>query len=242
MNLKQTDLISIENPNSPVSEAFKTVRTNIKFSSVDKNLKTLAITSTGKGEGKSTVLANLGVTMAQDNEKVLLVDCDLRRPTVHKRFSVSNMNGLSSVLTQQNTSGEVIQKTEIPGLDVVTSGPKPPNPSEMLGSKSMKDFIDEVSKDYDRVLIDAPPIGIVTDAAILTTMVEGVIFTIAAKEAPIDVAKHAIEQLQTVGANIIGVILNKVETKRSGYYSYRYYQEYYEDEESSAKRKKRKKK
>lgn len=238
MNSREIDLISIQNPNSPVSEAFKTLRTNIKFSSVDKNLKTIAITSTGKGEGKSTVLANLAVTMSQDNERVLLVDCDLRRPTVHKRFHTSNLQGLSNILTQQNTITDVIQKTQIQGLDVITSGPKPPNPSEMLGSKAMQDFIDQVSKYYDRVLLDAPPIGIVTDAAILTTMVEGVIFAIAAKEAPIEAAKHAKELLETVGANIIGVILNKVPTGRSGYYSYKYYQDYYEEDTEKPKRRK----
>ena len=229
-----TDIVSIKNPNSPISEAYKTLRTNIKFSSVDKGLKTIAITSTGKGEGKSTVISNLAATMAQDNSRVLLVDCDLRRPTIHKRFYLSNLEGLSNVLTQQNSRDQVIQKTSIEGLDILTSGPKPPNPSEMLGSNAMKELLLEVAKDYDRVLIDAPPIGIVTDAAILTTMVEGVLFVVSAKGVAIEAAKHAKELLETVNANIVGVILNKVSVGTGRYSSYKYYQDYYEDEDQDS--------
>lgn len=236
MESKQTNIISIKNPNSPISEAYKTLRTNIKFSSVDKNLKTIAITSTDEGEGKSNVLSNLAITMAQDNSRVLLIDCDLRKPTIQKKFKLSNLNGLSNVLTQQSLIDEVIQTTEVSGLDIITSGPKPPNPSEMLGSKAMRELIKEVSKNYDRILIDAPPVGIVTDAAVLTTMVEGVVFVIEARRVSIEDAKHAKELLEGVGANILGVVLNKVGARDQGYYSYRYYQHYGEETDTPDKK------
>ena len=240
MDSNKTDIISIKNPNSPISEAYKTLRTNIKFSSVDKNLKTIAITSTDSGEGKSNIISNLAATMAQDNSRVLLIDCDLRKPTIHKKFNVSNLNGLSNVLTQQTTIPEVIQKSQVPGLDIITSGPKPPNPSEMLGSNAMKQFLDEVSKDYDRVLIDAPPVGIVTDAAVLTTMVEGVLFAIETKRVSVEAARHAKELLESVNANIIGVVLNKVSSKDRGYSPYKYYQQYNDEStESIGRRNKR---
>ena len=238
MDSKKIKIISIQNPKSPISEAYRTLRTNIKFSSVDKSLKTIAITSTDKG--KSNVLSNIAVTMAQDNSRVLLIDCDLRKPTLHKRFEVSNLLGLSNVLTQQNSLSEVIQKSGIPGLDVMTSGPKPPNPSEMLGSNAMKQLIEEVSELYDRVLIDAPPVGIVTDAAILTTMVEGVIFVIETKRVPIEAVRHAKELLEGVNANIIGVVLNKVSSKYRGYSAYKNYQKYYEEEDGLRRRKEKK--
>ena len=231
MDSKQTNIISIKNPNSPISEAYKTLRTNIKFSSVDKSLKTIAITSTDTGEGKSNVISNLAITMAQDNSRVLLIDCDLRKPTIHKKFNLSNLNGLSNVLTQQNSIDEVVRKTEQVGLDIITSGPKPPNPSEMLGSKAMRELIRQVSNNYDRILIDAPPVGIVTDAAVLTTMVEGVLFVIEARRVSIEEVKHAKELLEGVNANILGVVLNKVGARDQGYYSTsKYYKHYGEDD------------
>ena len=241
MDSKQSEIISVQNPHSPIAEAYKSLRTNIKFSSVDKDLKTIAVTSTDKGEGKSTVSSNLAAAMALDNSRVLLIDCDLRRPTIHKKFTLSNLNGLSSVLTQQNSINEVIQKTDIQGVDILTSGPKPPNPSEMLGSNAMKQLLEEVSKNYDRVIVDASPIGIVTDAAILTAMVGGVVFVVESRKAPIESIKHAKELLVNADANILGVVLNKVSPKERGYSSYTQYQQYYEEDDiSKSKSKKRK--
>ena len=223
MDSKQSEIISVQNPHSPIAEAYKSLRTNIKFSSVDKDLKTIAVTSTDKGEGKSTVSSNLAAAMALDNSRVLLIDCDLRRPTIHKKFTLSNLNGLSSVLTQQNSINEVIQKTDIEGVDVLTSGPKPPNPSEMLGSKSMKQLLNDVSKNYDRVIVDAPPIGIITDAGILSTYTDGSILVVASKEVDIEMAQISKARLDKVGANILGVVLNKFEDTNGSYGYYNYY-------------------
>lgn len=240
MDYKQSGIISIQNPNSPITEAYKTLRTNIKFSSVDKSLKKIAITSTGQGEGKSTIASNLATVIALDSSKVLLIDCDLRRPTIHKKFALSNLSGLSNVLTQQNTIDEVIQKTDILGMDVITSGPKPPNPSEMLGSNAMKELLKEFSKVYDMIIVDVPPVGIVTDAAVLTTMVDGVLLIVESSKVSIEAARHAKKLLEGVNATILGVVLNKVSTKDRGYYSYKQYQQYHEEVDVVKKTKKRK--
>ncbi|QZY55324.1 CpsD/CapB family tyrosine-protein kinase [Crassaminicella profunda] len=237
------NLIALENPKSPIAEAYRTFRTNIQFSSFDKELNTIAITSTGLGEGKSTTIANLAITMAQSGSRVLLIDCDLRRPQVHKNFSLVNHRGLSNILAHQTSHEDVIKQTNVIGLDILTSGPKPPNPSELLGSNAMKEFIKEMTQKYDRVLLDAPPVGLVTDAAVLSTVADGIILVIAAGEVAIEAAQRAKDLLQQINANIIGVLLNKVSAQKSKYYQY-YYQQYYDEEDTdtkSSKRKRRKK-
>ncbi|WZL73659.1 CpsD/CapB family tyrosine-protein kinase [Clostridiaceae bacterium 35-E11] len=241
--MHQTNIISIENPKSPIAEAYRTLRTNIQFSSFDKALKSIIVTSSGPGEGKTTTICNLAVTMAQTGGKVLLIDCDLRKSQLHKYFHLSNQQGITNILAQHKSYKEVIQSTSTPGLDVLTAGPKPPNPSELLGSNAMKAFIKEMTEVYDRVLIDAPPIGVVTDAAILSTFADGTILVVAAGQVAVEGAKHSKELLQQVNANIIGVLLNKIPTEGRGYYSYYYYHQYYEDEalDTHKKRKRRKK-
>lgn len=231
------DIISLSKPKSPIAEAYRTLRTNIQFSDLDKTLKTIIITSSAPGEGKTTSICNLAVTMAQANNKVLLIDCDLRKSQLHKRFELSNQKGLTNILAQKIPHQEIIQKTKAGALDVLTAGPKPPNPSELLGSKAMKDFLSLVSKDYDRILIDAPPIGVVTDAGILSTITDGVILVVAAKQAPIEAVQRSKELLDRVNANILGVVLNKIPNDSRGYYSQYYYQDYYgEDDEAEAKK------
>ncbi|SMB88947.1 capsular exopolysaccharide family [Desulfonispora thiosulfatigenes DSM 11270] len=229
------DIISLKNPKSPIAEAYRTLRTNIQFSDLDKALKTIIITSSVPGEGKTTSICNLAVTMAQANSKVLLIDCDLRKSQLHKRFELSNSKGLTNVLAQKIPHQDIIQKTAIEGLDVLTAGPKPPNPSELLGSNAMKDFIAEMSKEYDRVLIDAPPIGVVTDAGILASFADGVILVVAARQVPIEGAQRSKELLERVQANILGVLLNKIPNDSRGYYSYYYYHEYYENDDTEDK-------
>lgn len=225
-------IITYENPKSPVSEAYRTLRTNIQFSNIDKNIKSIVMTSTGPGEGKSTTSANLAVTMAQNNKKVLLIDCDFRKPRVHKYFGISNSKGVTSILSEDLDYKEVLHSTDIgSSLDVLTSGPIPPNPSELLGSKKMKSFLEMVEEDYDMVLIDSPPVGMVTDAAVLSTIADGVILVCAVGQAIIEAVQNAKALLQKVNANILGVVLNKVPVGEGRYYKYHYYSYYHHYDE-----------
>lgn len=220
------NLITFNKPKSRSAEAFRTLRTNIQFSDVDDNLKTIIITSTCPGEGKSTVLANLAVAFAQSGRKVLIVDCDLRRPTVHKNFKVSNSHGLTNILIKEKTIEECVNAIDIDGLNVITCGPIPPNPSELLGSKKMGEFIQAVEGEFDIVLLDAPPVLAVTDAQILSKVSDGVLLLSSYGTTEKKALIKAKEYLDKVGANVLGVILNKVKSE-GGSYSSKYY-EYYE--------------
>lgn len=220
-------LISLNHPKSPISEAYRTLRTNIQFSSLDKEIKTISITSPGPEEGKSTTICNLAITMAQANKNILLIDADLRKPKIHKHFELNNTNGLTTALVLNKPLGDVIRKTTVSGLDILTAGPTPPNPSEILGSNSMKELIEEVREKYDRVLVDSPPIGLVTDPAILSAIVDGTIMVVNFGKTHIDAAQRAKQLLDNVNANILGVVLNKVPISRNGYYKNYYYQNYY---------------
>lgn len=225
------NLIAHENPKSPIAEAYRTIRTNIQFSGVDKKLKTIVITSATPNEGKSTVISNLGAVMAQAGNRVLIVDCDFRNPTQHKIFGLEN-KGLSNCIAMNKVAKERIQKTEIANLEVIASGPVAPNPSELLGSKRMEQVITELEEDYDYILIDSPPILPVTDAAILAGKADALIQVVAAGQVTPDEAKAAKKRLVQAGANIIGAILNKVEVSNSKYgYGYGYYYYYGHDEQ-----------
>lgn len=241
--MKERKLIINEDPKSPASEAYRTLRTNIQFSNIDKNIKTIVITSSGPSEGKSTVISNYAVTLAQNGKKVLIIDADLRKPTGHKIFNVSNIAGLTSVLTDDFAYEKAIDKTDIENLHILSSGPIPPNPSEVLGSNKMKSFLDSVREDYDMILIDAPPVGFVTDAAILSTIVDGTILVCAVGQAVKNAASNAKILLDKVNANILGVVLNKIPVNDNGYYKYLYYQyynSYYGEEYSRSKKRSRK--
>ncbi|WP_010240972.1 CpsD/CapB family tyrosine-protein kinase [Clostridium arbusti] len=217
-------LIVQDNPKSPVSEAYRTLRTNIQFSSFDNELDTILVTSSGPSEGKSTTAANLALSMAEVDKKVLLIDCDLRKPSLHKKFNISNNKGLSNLLIGQFKFDEVAQKYS-DNMCILTSGTVPPNPSEMLASKKMKQFLEEAKKIFDFIILDTPPVVAVTDAQLLSTMVGGVLLVVAAGQAEIGVAEKAKELLENVKANIVGVVLNKAEVtggKKYGYYNYYY--------------------
>ncbi|SHH38196.1 CpsD/CapB family tyrosine-protein kinase [Desulfosporosinus lacus] len=217
-------LITHEETKSPISEAYRTLRTNVQFTSVDSKTKKIMITSSGPREGKSTTVANLAVSIAQSGKSVLVIDADLRNPTQHKLFQLGNFEGLSSFLVQdQEDSHNFIKETEIPGVKVLTGGPIPPNPAELVGSQRMKRLIEEVSEQFDVVLIDTPPIIAVTDAAILAQQVDGVILVLAAGEVNKEYAQLAKEQLDKVGAKILGAVLNKADMNTSDYYYYYYY-------------------
>lgn len=216
-------LITHEQTKSPISEAYRTLRTNVQFTSVDSKTKKILITSSGPREGKSTTVANLAVSMAQAGKSVLIVDADLRNPTMHKLFELSNLEGLSVSLVQDKDCKNYIQETRVPGVRVLTGGPIPPNPAELVGSMRMKGLIEEVSSQYDVVLIDTPPVIAVTDAAILAQEVDGVILVLASGEVNKEYAQRAKDQLDKVGAKILGAVLNKADMKSSEYYYYYYY-------------------
>lgn len=236
-------LITFENPKSRAAEAFRTLRTNIQFSSVDGNYKTIVVTSTSPGEGKSTVISNLAMTMAQSGKKTLLIDCDLRKPTVHKKLGIPNQNGLTSVLSGDKTLQETLFPTTVPNLHVLTSGPIPPNPSELLGSKKMRSFIKELEQVFDVILLDSPPVVAVTDAQVLSTLCQGVILVASYGSTQKVGLVRAKDLLKKVEANILGVVINKVHEKTDHYYYGKYYNSYYTEEgqpEASTDTKKKK--
>jgi capsular exopolysaccharide synthesis family protein len=213
-------LIANLDPKSPISEQYKTIRTNIQYSSIDKELKTLMVTSSGPSEGKSTTAANLAVVFAQLGKKVLLVDSDLRKPTVHRSFGVNNLFGFTTVLTKQATLASTVLETEEKDLYILTSGPIPPNPAELLSSKSMEQFIEEAKEQFDYVVFDTPPLLAVADPQILANKVDGSIFVVYSGRTEIDQAKKAKELLENAQSKLIGVVLNHKELKNNEYYYY----------------------
>ncbi len=218
---KDRKLFSHIMPKSAVAESFRTLRTNIAFSSPGGRNRTILITSPIPEDGKSTVVSNLGVVLAQAQSKVLIVDCDLRKPVMHSCFSLDRVSGLTNVLAQDLDPGEVVSPTEVAGLYVIPSGPIPPNPSELLGSAKMAGFLDRVAEQYDVVLLDAPPVIAVTDAALLAPLVDRVLLVLKAGSSRIEMARDARDQLIKANAKSIGVVLNEARlNRRDGYYYY----------------------
>ncbi|VTT36004.1 capsular exopolysaccharide family protein [Enterococcus casseliflavus] len=215
-------LITMVDPSSPISEQYRTIRTNIQFaSSADKQIKTIVVTSSGPGEGKSTTSANLAVVFAKSGQRVLLVDADMRKPTVYKTFSLNNASGLSTVLSTSTSVLEAAQKTVIDNLSVLTSGPKTPNPSELLGSARMNQVMEEAKNLYDVVIFDMPPVVAVTDAQIMASKADGTILVVRENVARKESLTKARDLLNMVQARIIGVVYNGAEhSKDSGYYYY----------------------
>lgn len=213
-------LITFEKPKSPIAEAYRTLRTSLHFSGLDNPYKTIMITSAGPGEGKSTTLANLGVAMAQAGMRVLIIDCDLRKPVQHKIFELLNKKGLTNVLMEHIPVEEAIQATRVNNLYALTCGPIPPNPSELLGSGRMKELIQHLKDRYDKVLIDSPPAVAVTDAAVLSAQVDGVILALRAGVAKINMAKQAKEMIEKANGKIIGTVLYGVKYSGEDYHYY----------------------
>lgn len=240
--LDESVVIAHVNPKSPISEAYRVLRTNIQYSNVDAPMKSIVITSSGPMEGKTTTIVNLAVTFAQMGSRVLLVDSDLRKPKIHKVFGISNRNGLTNFLAEHDSYLKYIRLCDVANLDIMTSGTIPPNPSELLMSNAMKNFINTVKKDYDLVLLDAPPIGNVTDAAVVSTFVDGTILVANSGKVKIDALKRAKELLDKVNANIIGIVLNKLDKKSKGNFYYYQYYYYGHNEDGKAKKSKKKRK
>lgn len=213
-----------DDPKAVVSEAFRTLRTNLQFASLNEELRIISVTSTGPAEGKSVVCANLAVSIAQTGTKVILIDCDLRKPAIHKIFGLENHVGLTSVLTGQKDLESALRPTQSENLRLLTAGPIPPNPAELLQSKAMQATLAQVKEHADKILIDAPPVLPVADAMILASYVDGVIFVIGVKQVSKDMVRRAKEQLDGANARILGVVLNKIKYDRGReHYYYNYY-------------------
>lgn len=217
-------LVSYTDPTGMIAEQFKTIRTNIQFSSVDKRLQSILFTSSEPSEGKSTVSNNMAVTWADQGTKVVLVDADLRRPTVHRSFDVSNRRGLTNYLSNNAELTEVIHETMVENLSVITSGPIPPNPAELLGSKRIENLLRELTDKFDLVIVDAPPVNTVTDAQLLASQVDGTVLVVPQGIADKNGVRRAKQLLETVHANILGAVMNRVTAQKSaGYYGGSYY-------------------
>lgn len=214
------NLITLTEPHSVVSEAYRTLRTNLEFTALSGELNTLVITTPAAGEGKSTTLANLAVTMAQAGRSAILVDADLRRPALHTIFGLSNEVGLSNTLLDQSLiANPPLIKTGVPGLQLLPSGPKPPNPAELLAAPRMVELIDSLANKADVVLFDAPPVVPVTDAAILGARTDGLLLVLQAGQTKREHAVRARALLEQVGVRIVGTVLTnaRVDSSLSGY-------------------------
>ena len=216
-------LITISDSKSIIAEQFRTIRTNIKFSVLDIDLKTILVTSSTPGEGKSTSAANIGVVFAQEGKKVLIVDADMRKPTLHHTFGIFNTAGLSTVLSKQHEFGSAIQETPIVDLYVLPSGPIPPNPTELLSSKTFDCFIEEIKKSFDVIIFDAPPLLSVSDAQVLSHKCDGTLLIVNTGVSEKEDVLKAKAVLTSSQAKILGAILNNYKMPKNKKYYYQYY-------------------
>lgn len=207
------------NTNSIAAEAFRILRTNLQFSTLDHSLKTLLVTSPSPSEGKSTIVANMGLVMAQTGARVILLDCDLRWGDQHNLFNLPCTTGVSNLLTGRMEISQVIKDTAMPNLKVITCGPLPSNPSELLGSGRMKSLLAELGKIADFVLIDSPPTLMVADSVILSSIVDGCLLVIRSAKTKIEELRQAKDRLDQANARIVGTVLNGVD-KSEGYFNY----------------------
>lgn len=213
-------LVTFLDPKSPISEQYRTIRTNIEFSSIDEDMQAIMVTSSGPAEGKSTTAANLAVVFAQQEKQVLLVDADLRKPTVHYTFNLTNTFGLTSVLSKQMQLVEAVDDSEIDNLGILTSGPIPPNPAELLGSKAMNQFLVEAREHFDVIIFDTPPVLAVTDAQVLANKCDGSILVVYSGRTEMDGAIKGKELLENTKSKLLGVVLNHKKLQSSDYYYY----------------------
>ncbi len=232
-------LITADDLKSPITESYRALRTNIQFSSVDKPIKTVIVTSPNPLEGKSTVAANLAVVMAQAGKKVIAVDADLRRPMLHKIFNLPNNMGLTNLLIQPDGDlNTYLQDVAVRGLKIITSGPVPTNPAELLGSKRMAGLIQRLADEADVVVFDTAPIMAATDAVVMAPTVDGTILVLEASKTRIPVARQCLESLNRVGGRVLGAVLNKLPRDGRSYYYYYYY--YYTQDGEKKKKEARK--
>ena len=206
-------------PKSVAAEAYRSLKTNIQYSSFDKEYKTIVVTSANPGEGKSTTAGNLALTLAEGEAKVLLVDCDMRKPSMHKNFRVTNTYGISDVLLQKQKVMDVAHMYN-KNLSIITAGKIPPNPAEMLASKAMTLFLREMKEHFDYIVLDTPPVQAVADAQILSTKVDGTLVVVRAGVTKKDDVHNSVASLKKVNANIIGTVLHAVDNSKNKYYYY----------------------
>lgn len=215
-------LITLVNPQSPIAEQYRTIRTNLQFTSLGADLQSIVVTSASPGEGKSTTASNLAIVYAQLGKSVLLIDCDMRKPTAHFTFQLSGQLGLSTILAKRTTLERAIQSTQVPKLDLLPAGPIPPNPLELLASPMMKTLLEELKQSYEMVIIDAPPLMQVADSQIVASEADGTILVISCESSNRDYVLKAKEQLELSGANLLGVVMNKREKGKEPHYHYKY--------------------
>lgn len=233
MRMKSKRLITELNEKSSLTEAYCTLRTNLKFYQPDHSIELMNVTSPGIEDGKSKTCANLALTYAKMGEKVLLIDADLRHPTQHRLFQLSNNRGLTNVVAFKEPLVEIAHTVNY-HLDVLTSGPLPPNPVEFMSSKAFQTFLESLKGCYDLVIIDTPPVGILTDAALVSTHCDGTLFVVATRKTSISLTKQAKEALMNVNANIIGTVMTMMPTNTK---EYPCYVQAYQEEVISRKRK-----
>ncbi|MEB6121379.1 polysaccharide biosynthesis tyrosine autokinase [Mammaliicoccus sciuri] len=214
-------LITMENPKSVISEKFRGIRTNILFSTADNEVQTIVFTSEKPAAGKSTISANVAITYAQAGYKTLLIDGDMRKPTQHYIFNTDNIDGFSNLIINKTDYNKAIHKTDIVNLDLLTSGPIPPNPSELIGSEKSLEVFEYLRNEYDFIIIDTPPVNTVTDAQLFSEIAKYVVYVIDVQKNDRNAIKKGKELIEKAGAKILGVILNKApEDKSSSYYYY----------------------
>lgn len=206
-------------PKSIDAEAYRSLRSNIEYSSFDDEYRAIVVTSSVPGEGKSTTSGNLALSLAQSGNKVLLVDCDMRKPSIHKKFKISNMSGTAELLLRKE-SFEDVANFYNENLTIITAGKIPPNPSEMLSSRAMTAFIKEMKKEFKYIILDTPPLQAVTDAQVLSTKADGVLLVVRAGSTKREMVLNSVDLIEKVHGKIIGTVLNGVENKKNNYYYY----------------------
>ncbi len=216
-------LITIEEPMSPISEAYRVLRTNIQFSAIDQAMQVITVTSAQPREGKTTTISNLAVAYAQDGKRVMLIDADLRKPTLHRVFARTNRKGLTNVLANISTLEDEMQATDVDQLFLLTSGPMPPNPAEILATKRMGMLLDELRQQFDVILIDTPPALALTDAQVIASRSDGVLLVVSSGKTKRDLIRKCKANLEYVNANLLGVVLNNQNRREAESYYY-YYQ------------------
>jgi len=228
---RNNELITYKYPKSSMAEAYRTLRTNLGFASMNEPCRSILFTSTSPRDGKSTIVSNLAVVMAQAGNRVLLIDADLRKPMQHNIFEVDNRQGLTNVLLREVEVDKALHNGLVDNLHVLTSGPIPPNPAEILGSERTEQVLQQLLDEYDYVFIDSPPILAVTDASILSTIVDGVVLVLNYAVTRNDLAREAVDQFKKASARIIGVVLNQVKMDSGNHKYYYYYYSRTDDEQ-----------
>ena len=206
-------------PKSIDAEAYRSLRSNIEYSSFDDEYRVIVVTSSVPGEGKSTTAGNLAIALAQSGNSVLLVDCDMRKPSIHKKFKISNISGTAELLLRKKLFEEVANKYN-ENLTIITAGKIPPNPSEMLASRAMTAFIEEMKKEFKYIILDTPPLQAVTDAQVLSTKADGVLLVVRAGSTKREMVLNSVDLIKKVQGKVIGTVLNGVENKKNNYYYY----------------------